>query len=197
MTFDANQTALLASGEFGDEWLLELQLKTGNVYFTTYPVTLQIGGKTWLGLGGNLTIGAVKETDRLSNDKVQVALPASSNALVAMVLNDVEAYRGRPALLSLQLMSANGVPVGDPRLRLRATMEPGEIQYESRAEKSAGGRIVIALRKEGRGRSRNVEGRRLSDAQQRSEYPGDTGMRYHRQLIEAPAVWLSKEFQKQ
>lgn len=197
MTFDVNQTALLASGEFGDEWLLELQLKTGNVYFTTYPVTLQIGGKTWLGLGGNLTIGAVKETDRLSNDKVQVALPASSNALVAMVLNDVEAYRGRPALLSLQLMSANGVPVGDPRLRLRATMEPGEIQYEPRTEKSAGGRIVIALRKEGRGRSRNVEGRRLSDAQQRSEYPGDTGMRYHRQLIEAPAVWLSKAFQKQ
>lgn len=196
MSFDAAGQALVTSGAFGEHWLVTLEFSGGNLCLTTFNQTVTIGGRTYLGMGGNLTVSQVKETDRLSNDKVTLGLPAANQALVSATISNIEGYRGRPATLSLQLFSPEGLPVGEPKLRLRARMEPAEIKYDSLAEKSGGGTIELTLLKEGRGRSRNMEGRRLNDAQQRAEFPNDTGLRFQRQMVEQPALWLSKRFQQ-
>lgn len=196
MTFDSAALAQLASGEVGTQWLVELDLTGGTLYLTTHNHNVTIGGHEYIGLGGNLGVDAVRENERIANDKVTITLPASNMALVASVLNSVEAYRGRPARLYLQLFNTQHQPVGAPVRRLTARMEPVSIQRES-AQGSSSGKIEMRLVRAGLDRSRRYEGRRLSDAQQRSEYPGDTGMRYLRMLIEKPTLWLSKKFQEQ
>lgn len=197
MSFDAEALAQLASGEVGTQWLVELDLLAGTLYLTTNNMSVTIGGHEYLGLGGNLGVEAVRENERVSNDKVSISLPASNQAFVASVLSNIEAYRGRPARLYLQLFNAKHQPVGAPVRRLTAKMEPVSIQREAAGSGTSGGKIEMRLVRAGLDRSRRYEGRRYSDAQQRSEFPDDTGMRYHRMLIEKPTLWLSKKFQEQ
>ena len=45
-------------------------------------------------------------------------------------------------------------------------------------------------------RARNAPGLRLNDAQQQAAYAGDRGLEYVAKLLEQPALWLSKKFQK-
>jgi hypothetical protein len=197
MSFDTAAQAQLAEGEVGAHWLVELDLLAGTLYLTTFNLTVTIGGHEYIGLGGNLTIEPVRENEKISNDKVSISLPISNQALVTAVLASVEAYRGRPARLFLQLFNAQHQPVGAPVRRLTAKMEPVSIQRENDRNGSTGGKIEMRLVRAGLDRSRRYEGRRLSDSQQRSEFAGDTGLRYMRQLIEQPTLWLSKKFQEQ
>lgn len=197
MTWDSAALAQLAEGEVGAHWLVELDLAGGTLYLTTWNHPVTIGGHDYLGLGGNLGVQAVSENERISNDRVSLSLPSSNQAFVAAVLGSVEAYRGRPARLYLQLFNAQGQPVGAPVRRMTARMEPVSIQRERSSTGSTGGKVEMRLVRAGLDRSRRLDGRRLSDSQQRSEYPDDTGLRYMRELIEKPTLWLSKRFQEQ
>lgn len=195
MSFDASQAALIAQGVYGVVWLIELDFTSGTVYLSTHGDTLSIGGHDYAAGGHIITVGTLKEKAGTSTEKVALSIPTNP-AYTSLTLGNVEGYRGRAARLKLILLDSNFQPVGTPKLRLNATMEPVSIQRNPAKEGESSGKIEMRLSREGLDRSRKLDGLRLTDAQQRARFSGDTGMRYLRGLIEKPAKWLSIAFQK-
>jgi len=184
----------------GAHWLIEMQFTTGTVRRTTAPIDVVALGNTWAGTGGALEVGDMTESASGSTDKLQISLNIVDTAMIAASMGSVETYRGRPVLLYLQLLNEAFVPVGTPKLRWRGYMEPVQIERSARPPGEDGqssGRIVLPCSRAGLARSRNATGLRLTYAQQVARYSDDLGLRYVRQLIEKPALWLSKRFQQQ
>lgn len=195
--FDAPAAAQIASGVYGVVMLVELEFDSGTIYLSTHNEVLPpIDGHTFTPLGGVLRIGALKEKAGTGAEQLPISIP-SDPAYVALALGNVEGYRGRPARVYLQLLDETYQPVGARKLRFTGHMEPVSIPREPAKDGSSSGRIEMKLTREGLARSRKRDGARLTDAQQRAKYPGDTGLRYMRTLIEKPSLWLSIAFQKQ
>jgi hypothetical protein len=174
-----------------------MSFTTGTVYFSTWPEDLTIGSNTYLGLGGTLNIGAVKEVAGTALEEIQMSIPALP-AIVALTLSSTEQYRGRPVTLSLLVIDrATWNPVGAPKVRFVGNMQPVKIERTPSTDGDSTGKITMGLTRSGLNRSRRKEGVKMTDALQRIKFPGDTGLRYLRSLINNPTAWLTKEFQKQ
>ncbi|QOR55718.1 MAG: hypothetical protein YHS30scaffold667_14 [Phage 65_10] len=200
MSFDSEALAQLAAGEVGAQWLVEMDFSDGTQRITTLSKTVVIGGHTYLGFGGLLTIGDLKESQQIRGDQLSLTVPLSDSALIPLVLGNVEGYRGRDCRLYLQLFDATHQPAGNAVLRFTGRMQPVSLKREKptgEAGDSTGSSIEMVLVRAGLDRSRKTGGRKLTDSQQRAEHPGDTGLRYVRTLVERPTLWLSREFQKQ
>lgn len=195
-TWDSSQNTLLATGQYAPVWMLELDFVSGTFYYCTWGDTITYGGHDYLGGGGTMQIGPVKEKVGVAADELELRMMAAPETL-SLVLTSTEDYRGRAARVYLALLDSNFVMVGAPKLRFTGEMQPAKIQREAAKDGSSTGIVSMSLTRAGMGRSRRAEGSRLTDAQQRVKYPGDTGLRYLRSLINNPTPWLSKEFQKQ
>lgn len=195
-TWDSTQNTLLSSGEYAPIWMVELDFSSGTFYACTWNDTITYGGHDYLGWGNLLVVSSLKEKMGVALDDVELRIPCFTET-IALTLGGVEGYRGRPARLYLALIDKTFQMVGAPKLRFTGEMQPVKIQREPSSEGSSRGSVTMSLTRAGMGRSRRVEGSRLTDAQQRTKYPGDTGLRYLRSLINNPTLWLSKEFQKQ
>lgn len=194
--FDAPAAAQIATGVYGVVMLVELEFDSGTIYLSTHNEVLTIDGHAFTPLGGVLRIGTIKEKAGTGAEQLPISIP-SDPAYVALALGGVEGYRGRPARVYLQLLGETYQPVGARKLRFTGRMEPVSIPREPAKDGSSSGRIEMKLTREGLARSRKRDGARLTDAQQQAKYPGDTGLRYMRTLIEKPSLWLSIAFQKQ
>jgi hypothetical protein len=184
----------------GVAWLAELDFAAGMQRWCTAPGSITSGGYTWTGLGlfagvGNLTEGADSAAEQIT-----LSLSVVDPAMLALAMGQVEGYRGRAARLYLQLLDATCQPVGSPVKRWAGVMNKVQIERrpaEPESTQDGTGTINLLCTRSGMARARHSTGLRLTDAQQRARYPGDTGLQYVRTLIEQPARWLSKEFQKQ
>lgn len=179
----------------GVAWLVELAFTTGTLRYTTAPVSIVEGGNTWLGWGGVATVGSVTESEEVLGDAIVLSLSIVDQALVAASLGNVGAYRGRRATLYLQMTNARFLPVGPKVRRWAGVMDRVEIRRAA-DENGSTGSIDLRCARVGVARMRNAGGLRLSHEQQLRRYPGDTGLRYVRTLIEQPSLWLSKKFQE-
>lgn len=194
--FDAPAAAQITTGVYGAVILVELEFDSGTIYLSTHNETLTVDSHVFTPLGGLLNIGTIKERAGMGAEQLPLSIP-SDPSYVSLALGNVEGYRGRAARLYLQLLDENLQPVGARKLRFSGHMEPVSVQRQPAKDGSSSGRIEMKLTREGLARSRRREGARLTDAQQRAKYPGDTGLRYIRTLIEKPSLWLSVAFQKQ
>lgn len=182
-------------------WLIELQFTSGTLRLTTAPVNVPAAGYTWTGLGAVLDVQPVTESADAGTEQLEISLSLVDLAMLALTLGSVEGYRGKRVRMWLQLMTPEYQPVDEPVLRWAGFMEPIKVD-RGRAGADLGddeprGAIVLPCSRAGLARSRNAPGARLTHAQQQADYPGDTGLRYVRQLVEQPALWLSKKFQAQ
>ncbi len=179
-------------------WLVELQFTSGTVRCTTAPTPITALGATWVGLGQLLDVRDLTESQDAGTEQLTISLSVVDTAMLALALGNVEAYRGKPARLWLQLMGETFQPVGTPVLRWSGVMSRVEVPRQSPDMDggSATGSIELQCSRAGLARSRNAQGLRLTNVQQLRDYPGDTGMRHVRALLEQPALWLSKRFQE-
>lgn len=198
LTLDSAQLALFAGNAAGVVYLVELRFASGTYRFTSFNVSLEIGGFTWQATGALGGVGDFKESQETDAQTVPITLNVSDNAVLASALGNVEGYRGRKALVYLQPLDANYRPVGAPRLRFAGEMEPVKITRDRQPDEGGpvGGSIELPVSRTGLSRARNAEGLRLTNEQQQAEYPGDRGFEYVRGLVERPSVWLSKKFQE-
>jgi hypothetical protein len=178
LTLDGTAAARITASERGVAWLVSLEFTSGTVYFTTAPVEISSGGQTYLALGSLVDVANVQE----------------SAAMLAAALVDPAIYRGKAANLSLQLFDTGFQPAGAAVLRWRGYMD--RMQISRTTGDKVRGTIEVQCSRAGMARARRAEGLRLTDAQQQSRYPGDTGLRYVRTLLETPSLWLSKRFQE-
>lgn len=180
----------------GAAWLVQLDFASGVQRFTTFPLTLNVDGADWLGLGAVTTVGAIAESEEVQADAIVIGLSIVDPALIAASLGNVENYRGRRVDVYLQLLTDTCRPVGPKKRRWSGLMDRVEIRRGGAEDGQASGTIELRCSRAGIGRMRNAQGLRLTHEQQQRRFPGDTGLRYVRTLIEQPALWLSKRFQE-
>ena len=179
----------------GVTWLVELSFSTGALRYATAPVSLASAGHTWLGLGALAGVSGVTESEEVQSDAITLSFSIVDTALIAASLGSVENYRGRAVRLWLQMLSPDFAVVGPPVSRWSGMMDRVEIKRGG--GQPASGSIEMRCSRSGIARMRNAQGMRLTHEQHLARYPGDTGLRYVRTLIEKPSLWLSKAFQGQ
>lgn len=181
-------------------WLVEMDFSSGTVYCTTAPLSLLINGHNYLGLGMLSGVSELRESADSAAERISLSLTIADASLLALVLGDVGGYRGRPVRLYLQLLDENFQPDGAPRHRWSGVMDRTQITRtagDPESGTSPGGVVEMQCSRAGMARARNWSGLRLTHQQQSARYPGDTGLRYLRGLIEKPTPWLSVAFLKQ
>ena len=184
----------------GVAWLAQLDFAAGTLYLTTAPQNLTTGGHTYTGLGSLVSIDNLVESPESSAEKINLSLSVADSAMLALALGNVEGYRGRAVRLYLQLFDAAFGPVASPLQRWTGVMDKVQITRRPASADSLAasiGSIDLQCSRSGMARARYYQGLRLTHQQQMIRYPGDTGLRYVRTLIEQPALWLSKRFQQQ
>lgn len=200
IAWDGSQSTQLATKVAGAHWLVELVFDspTGTQRFTTAPVNVTVGADTYIGLGANLSVQPVRESEAASAERVIVALSLVDTSILGATLGSVSSYRDRLARLRLVLLSETFAPVGTAKLRFTGRMEPIRIVRRRPAEGTGGGhgRLELPLSRAGMARARNYHGLRATHAQQQLLYPGDLGRAYLQDLLEKPALWLSRRFQE-
>lgn len=199
LTLDGTASARIAAPVRGVAWLADLEFGTGTVYFTTAPLTVVAGGHTYLGLGNLAEVSAIGESEDASAEKVVLSFSLVDPAMLAATLGDVDNYRGRRARLWLQLYDEQFQPAGAPVKRWAGFM--ARVATERKPAPPTGGagmgHIRLECSRAGMARARNLQGLRLTDAQQQQRFAGDLGLQYLQALIEKPSLWLSKRFQQQ
>lgn len=184
------------AGTVGVAWLVELDFTGGMLRLTTAPVSITVGADTYTGLGALLGVGSINESEDANAERVNLTLGIVDTGMLAAVMGDASTYRGRPVRIYLHLLTGDYVPVGSKILRWAGYMEPVRIT-RSRAEAGgATGRIELPCSRAGFFKARNYAGLRHTHAQQLQRYPGDLGLQYMQDLLEKPALWLSKRFQE-
>lgn len=183
----------------GAHWLVELDFAAATVYLTTAPVDVSSGGHIYNGLGAQLAVSGVAESEDAGADRITLSVPVVDVAMLAAVLGPASTYRGRAVRLALQLFDETFAPVGSAVPRWAGYMEPVKVTRSAATPETGGagaGRIEMPCNRAGMARARNYQGLRHTNAQQLVRYPGDRGLEYMQALIEAPALWLSKRFQE-
>lgn len=188
----------IQSKERGVAWLFELYTDSGTLRYTTASVNVLSEGQNFIALGTLASIANLSESEDASASKVSINLTATNVSMLSLVIGDVDDYRGRPVKLYLQLFDAGFQPVGTKVPRWSGYMDKVKVTRK-KSESSggdSGGIVEIVCSRAGISRVRNYQGLRLVDSQHQKLFPGDTGLRYIRSLIETPTVWLSRKFQK-
>lgn len=180
----------------GAHWLVELEFLAATIYATTAPVDVVASGNTYSGLGTLLAVSAVGESSDVSAEKITISVPIVNSAMKAAVLGAASTYRGRRVRLYLQLFDEAFQPVGPRVARWAGYMEPARITRRPAVDGSGGGAIELPCQRSGMARARKYRGLRHTHAQHLLRYPGDMGLQYQQDIVERPALWLSKRFQE-
>lgn len=199
LTLDSDATALINSNARGAAMLVEMDFVSGTQRFTNAPVSLTVGGHTYIGLHNVSSISTINESEVNSAEKLTLSFSVVNQAMLAMTLGGIENYRGKAVRVYLQLMTPQFQPDGAPIRRWSGYMDRVAV-VRTRSTPDGGdssGKIEMACSRAGMFRARNYQGRRLTNSQQRQRYPGDRGLEFLQSLIETPSLWLSKAFQKQ
>ena len=199
LALDATQSARIASPARGAAYLVEMDFDGGTQRFTTAPVSLTINGYTYVGLHHVSSISTISESESNSAEKVTIAFSIVDQSMLALSLSGVENYRGRAVRIYLQLLTPQFQPEGAPLRRWTGYMDRVAVTRERPKTDGGGpgsGKIEMACSRAGMARSRNYQGRRLTNTQQQMLYPGDRGLEFLNSLVETPSLWLSKAFQK-
>jgi len=194
LTLDGTASAAIASTARGVAWLIELQFTSGTLRYTTAPVDISALTYTWIG-GKAVDVGNLSESEDTSAESLVFGFVVDASVL-SLALGNVESYRGKPAGLWLQLFDDKFQPAGAPIKRWAGYMNKVNVKRESNPDGPSTGRIELECTRAGMARSRNVEGLRLSHAQQLAKFAGDNGLQYVQTLVEQPTLWLSKKFQE-
>ena len=193
ITLGGTESARLTAAVRGVAWLVDLDFVGGMQRVTSAPVDVVESGNTYTGVGNAGYVKDLEESADTGDQRVTIGLALGNSAMLALALTNVGNYRNRAASIHLALFDEAFQLVGAKVTRWVGRMDKVNVR---RGEDGAGYVEMICSRS-GMPRARVLQGRRMTDAQQRMLYAGDTGLRYVAGLIEKPALWLSKEFQKQ
>ena len=198
ITLDGTASARLAAPVRGAHWLVELDFAGGTIRLTSAALPITVGGNVYTALGSLLEVSNVVESATSTNERLTFGLAVTASAQFAAAMGDPTTYRGKAARLYLQLIDDTFQPAGAPVQRWSGYMDKINIERKP-ASKTGGastGRIQLVCSRAGMARVRNAQGLRLTDVQQQTRYPGDTGLRYVTTLVQQPTRWLSKKFQE-
>lgn len=193
LTLPGAATTQIATGVAAPHLLIEMDFASpaGTQYVSTIPLDRTISGHLYIGLGNNVSVGPLQESEDANARQIFVSFALVDQALLGLVLADASQYRNRPLRVYLQLFDENFAPVTSRVLRWAGRMEPVRV-----SRSAGGGRIELPCSRGGVPYARHSKGLRHTHAQQQQRFPGNLCLQYLQDLIDKPTLWLSKRFQE-
>lgn len=184
------QTAAAAPA-YGELALVELQLRSGTVRYTNWPLSVELMGETWQGVGNLGSIGSLHESEDGAEEKLSLKLSPVDIGTRALALGDPSDYQDRPVRLWVGLLDANSLQIsGAPVLRFSGVMDQLKIERDGTTAT-----ISLDCRTASYDVRSNPSVMRMNHAQHQARYPTERGFEYLSSLIGNPAVWMSKKLQ--
>lgn len=166
--------------------LVELDFGSGFVRVTNAPYAINWNGHTWAGLGRLGGIDQVQEGAGLEARGVAFKLsgvPVSGEGdseNISLALG--EHYQGRDCRIWVALLNEQFAILPDPKLIFLGRMDNMEIEV--------GATATIVLRAENRlADLERPRVRRYNDGDQQLLFPGDIGLSFVEQMVDASIVW--------
>ncbi len=194
-SFGAEGDAQLQSGRYASAYLVDMHFAGGVLRLCTLPLNVTVDGLPYTGVGNFLRIDPISTSEDGRAEKIKLSLGITNEAVLALVMGPATAYRGRRAVISLQLFTSEFKTRGQRQIEWQGFMEPVRIPRQG-GQGGTKGRIEMPCTRIGLARSRATLGLRVTDAQQQQRYPGDLFCQYIQSLVEQPYTWLSKRFQE-
>ncbi|MEC9346051.1 MAG: hypothetical protein VYB54_07475 [Pseudomonadota bacterium] len=159
----------------------EGEFASGTVRLFSGIGSLTWDSKTWTGAGKLAGLEAIEETDSVEARGMAVSLNGFDSALVSIALAEVR--QGKAGKVWIGFFDTAGAVIADPKLAFS-----GRLDVPSLTDSGETARIVISYEN----RLIDLERPRLrlyTQADQKIDYPTDTGMRFIESLQEAEVLW--------
>ncbi|MGJ7527106.1 hypothetical protein [Variovorax sp. GB1P17] len=193
MTVPVNGGFQAAAGAaaYGELALVELQLRSGTARFTNWPLSVQVMGETWQGVGNLGSIGELHESEDGAAEKLTLTLSPVDIGTRALALGDPSDYQDRRVRVWIAMLDANTLQInGSPVLRFVGVMDQMKIDRDGNTAS-----ISMDCRTASYDVRSNPAALRMNNAQHQARHPGEMGFSYLSSLIGNPAVWVGKWLQ--
>lgn len=193
MTVPVNGGFQAAAGAaaYGELALVELQLRSGTARFTNWPLSVQVMGETWQGVGNLGSIGELHESEDGAAEKLTLTLSPVDIGTRALALGDPSDYQDRRVRVWIAMLDANTLQInGSPVLRFVGVMDQMKIDRDGNNAS-----ISMDCRTASYDVRSNPAALRMNNAQHQARHPGEMGFSYLSSLIGNPAVWVGKWLQ--
>lgn len=172
--------------------LLEAQPRSGILRLTTWPMSVDVMGHTWTGLGQFGEIGELTESDDGNGQTLDVSLTGVDVGMRGFALGNPDDYQDRPITLWTALLDAATLRFrGAPVRRFAGVMDQMEFPARQDGKMSIG----MKCRTASYDVRTNPAALRMNHVQHTARHPGERGMEYQQALIGNPSVTHSKTFQ--
>ena len=183
--------AAARSQTYGQLALVELKLRSGTARFTNWPLSLQLMGQTWQGVGNLGSIGELHESEDGAAEKLTLTLSPVDIGTRALALGDPSEYQDRGVRVWIALLDAGTLQVsGEPVLRFAGVMDQMKVERDGTTAK-----IAMECRTASYDVRSNPASLRTNDAQHQVRLPGERGFEYLNSMIGSPTVWVNKHLQ--
>lgn len=183
--------AAAESAAYGELALVELQLRTGTARYTNWPLSVELMGQTWQGVGNLGSIGELHESEDGAAEKLTLTLSPVDMGTRALALGDPSDYQDRRVRVWIAMLDAHTLQVsGAPVLRFVGVMDQMRIERDGNT-----GSISMDCRTASYDVRSNPAALRMNNAQHQARHPGEQGFAYLTGLIGNPAIWISKWLQ--
>lgn len=147
---------------------VEIEFSDGIVRFWTGYGDLNVDGKSWTGISQVLSIAPSSESSDLSAEGMIVTLSGLDTSVLSAILN--ENYKLRPLSIYVGALDGDNVPVSSLYKTFDGRMDTINIQEDGES-------VKITINAESRLIDLNRPRlRKLTDAEQKSRYPGDDSL---------------------
>jgi len=176
---------------YGELALVEMQFQGGTLRLTSWPLSVDVMGETWTGVGALGSIGKLHESEDGAAEKLTLTLDITDFGIRTLALGSPGSYQDRTMKMWFALLDATTLQIsGQPVLRFVGVMDQIKM---TRDQTSAA--IHLDCRSNSFDVRSNPSSLRCNDAQHQARHPGERGFEYLNSLIGTPSVWLSKAFQ--
>jgi len=189
MTISAPQQTALEQASVSVAYFVEFHFAAGTLRVNTTNQIMTWGGYDWIGLGSLGTISSIEESEGMEPKSMTFTLNAAQSSILAIGVGAVENYRGLPVKMYFCPLNVDYTLLGTPEICWRGLMDTIGLGINGEE-----GSIALKCETSAYGLKRR-QVLRLNAAQQKLNYPTDTGFDYQNSLIAQPALWLSKSFQ--
>lgn len=171
-------------------YFVEMQFASSTQRVCNFNKTFSWGGYDWLGLGALGSISPFKSSEKIEPNPVTLGLNIARPEWLALGIGAVEEYRGLPVKIYMCPLTPEHTLIDTPIKEWEGDMDVFA------ASVSAAGEGTLTLRCEPSAKKlRRSNSLRVNAAQQKSQYPTDTGFDYQADLIATPQTWVSRRFQ--
>lgn len=186
LTTNLGFQAAASAAAYGQLALVELQLRSGTLRLTNWPLSITAQGQNWVGVGSLGSVGDLHESEDGASEKLTLTLSPVDVGTRALALGDPAEYQDRRVRVWIALLDAQTLQIsGAPVLRFVGVMDKMRIE---RDETNA--TIEMECRTASYDFRSNPAALRMNHSQHQARHPGELGFAYLQNLIGNPSIWV-------